>query len=74
MRGGGVITPQKLNEWRLIPRVLMALYGYICWATWVWFTGLGAEATTQQVTFASMIWAQSPAWFGLYVKNGGKGE
>lgn len=63
------MTPQKLNEWRIVPRLMVLLYGVICYMTWSWFTGLEAP-TTQQVTFASTIWGAAAAWFGLYVNSG----
>lgn len=55
---------------RIIPRVLLILYGIICWKIYVWFTGL-PDPTTAQTTFATGIWAAAAAWFGLYNNSGG---
>lgn len=59
-----------VNRLRIAPRVMVILYGYICWLTFQWFIGLGTEATAEQVAFASTIWAGAAAWFGFYVKSG----
>lgn len=64
------MTPQQLNDWRVVPRVLILLYGFICWHTHVWFTGL-EDPTTPQQMYANVIWGAAAAWFGLYVKSGG---
>ena len=61
----------RVNSWRIIPRVLMALYGYMAFEVAMWFMGLEAP-TTPQVTFVSTIWGAAAMWFGFYV-NSGKG-
>ena len=66
------IMAECMNRLRLVPRVMLLAYAYICWLTFQWFTGLGVEATTQHVTFASTIWGSAAAWFGLYVNSGNK--
>jgi len=65
------MTPQQFNDWRLAPRLLVIMYGIVCWQTFTWFTGLPAP-TTQQVTFASTIWGAAGVWFGFYVNSGGR--
>ena len=56
---------------RLVPRLLVLLYGFICWKTWVWITAM-PEPTTQQVAFATSIWAAAAAWFSFYNNTGSK--
>lgn len=66
-------TPEQFNKWRVVPRVLVFLYGYICYQTAEWFTSLQAP-TTEQVAYATVIWGAAAAWFGLYVNSGGKND
>ncbi len=65
------MSPETFDRWRVIPRLLVTLYGFMCWQTFEWFTGLPAP-TGAQTTFASAIWGAAAAWFGFYVNSGGK--
>lgn len=60
------MTPSQLNEWRVIPRIIVALYGYMFYEICVWFMSL-PEPTTQQAGFVSTIVGSGAAFFGLYV-------
>lgn len=68
-----MITPKQLDEWRIVPRLLIALYG--CFALYVglWFMEI-QEPSAPQAAFVSVIWGASSAWFGFYVKSGGQNE
>ena len=64
-------TSDEFDRWRVMPRVLVALYGFVCWQTFVWFTAL-PDPTASQTTFATGIWGAAAAWFGFYVNSGGR--
>lgn len=64
-----MITPESVNAWRIIPRICLALYGYICWDVWSWFKLL-ENPSTQQVAFATTIWGAAAIWFNFYVNSG----
>lgn len=66
-------TPEQLDAWRVVPRLLVILYGWLCFDTHQWFTALGDPATPQQL-YASVIWGGAAAWFGFYVNSGRKQE
>lgn len=66
------MTPSELDAWRIVPRLLMGLYGAVCVHTHIWFTGLPDPTTAQQL-YANVIWGAAAAWFGFYV-NTGKGN
>ena len=68
-----MISPARFDEWRPIPRLLVALYGWICWDSHVWFTAL-ADPTTPQQLYASVIWGAAAVWFGIYAKTGNTTE
>ena len=68
-----IMVSECMNRLRLMPRLLVGLYGYMCWLTFVWFTGLDAPSAPQ-VTFASTIWGAAVGWFGFYVKSGASGS
>lgn len=57
--------PSTFDEWRLIPRIIVAAYGYMMFDAYQWFTML-AEPTTQQVTFVTAIWSLATPMFGFY--------
>lgn len=60
---------EGVNRWRLVPRLLVLLYGLFCFYVGDWFMGL-VDPTTQQSAFVSVVWGASAAWFGLYVNSG----
>lgn len=31
---------ESVDAWRIIPRAMVAAYGYLTWKTWVWYTGI----------------------------------
>lgn len=64
-----MITPEQFNAWRVVPRLLVTLYGFMCWYVADWFMGL-EDPTTAQTTFATAIWGAAAAWFGFYVNSG----
>lgn len=68
-----MIRPDQFDAWRIIPRVLLALYGWICWDTHAWFTALPDPSGPQQL-YASVIWGAAAVWFGVYTKTGNTTE
>ena len=65
-----MITPENLNRWRIIPRGLMVLYGWMCVETFQWFTAI-QEPNNAQSIFSSAVIGAGAAWFSIYV-NGEK--
>lgn len=65
------MKPEQFDAWRPVPRLLVTLYGLMCWHVTDWFMML-PDPTTQQVTFATAIWGGAAAWFGFYVNSGAK--
>ena len=63
------MNPETLDKWRVVPRLLVLLYGFVCWETFDWFTGLDVPIA-EQTAFASTIWGAAAAWFGFYVNSG----
>ena len=62
---------KRVNDWRLIPRLLVVTYGWFCFEVGLWFMGL-AEPSVAQATFVSVIWGAATGWFGFYCKSGTK--
>lgn len=65
-----MITPEKLDAWRIVPRALILSYMVMFIRTCEWFMSLPQPNNAQSAFLATMIGAGA-AWFGLYV-NGGK--
>lgn len=65
------ITPEKLNAWRIIPRILAFGYGAFFIYVAMWFMGLD-NPTTAQSAFVSTMSAATTGVFGFYVNSGGK--
>ena len=59
----------RFDTWRIIPRVLIALYGWMCYTVADWFMNL-PEPSMSQVTFVSTVWGAAAAWFNFYVNSG----
>lgn len=68
---GQMRLAEVIDAWRIVPRVMVIAYGFICWQTFQWFTGL-PDPTVAQTTFATGIWGAAAAWFGFYVNSGRK--
>ena len=62
----------RVDAWRVIPRLLISLYGFMCWHVADWFMAL-PDPTTSQTTFATAIWGAAAVWFGFYVNSGHRG-
>lgn len=63
------ITPEFVNDWRIVPRLIICLYGYAFWEVVQWFMTL-EEPISAQAMFVSTVVGAAPAFFGLYVNSG----
>lgn len=61
--------PKNFAEWRVIPRLLVTLYGWVCYDTHLWFKALSTPNDAQQL-YAIAIWGAAAVWFGFYVNSG----
>ena len=61
--------PEMLDNWRVIPRLLIFLYAIVFYQTMTWFMGL-PDPNNAQAGFVSVIVGAGAAWFGLYVNSG----
>ena len=68
-------VPEFMGNWRLIPRLLMAMYCYAFYSTTTWFMAM-PDPTNAQAGFVSVIVGAGAGFFGLYVGSGAvkKGE
>lgn len=66
-----MITAEQLDNWRVVPRILVTLYGISVWRITEWFMSL-PEPTTIQGAFVATVVGAAAAWFGLYVNSGKK--
>ena len=65
-----MITPERLDAWRIVPRALILSYMIVFYQTCNWFMNL-PDPNNAQAGFVSVVVGAGAAWFGLYV-NGGK--
>jgi hypothetical protein len=65
-----MITPERLDSWRIVPRALILAYMIVFYQTCNWFMSL-SDPNNAQAGFVSVVVGAGAAWFGLYV-NGGK--
>lgn len=61
--------PEMLDNWRVVPRLLITLYGLAFYQTVAWFMQL-PDPNNAQAGFVSVIVGAGAAWFGLYVNSG----
>ena len=61
--------PEMLDNWRVIPRLLIFLYAVVFYQTMTWFMGL-PDPNNAQAGFVSVIVGAGASWFGLYVNSG----
>lgn len=62
------MTPELLNRWRVIPRLLILTYMLVFYQTTQWFMSL-PDPNNAQAGFVSAIVGAGAAWFGLYVNS-----
>lgn len=60
-----------VDAWRVVPRLLVGLYGYLLYTASVWFMSL-PDPTTTQAAFISTMFGAAAAIFGLYTSSGKK--
>tara|TARA_S200002703_G_scaffold75479_1_gene65138 strand:+ start:1632 stop:1886 length:255 start_codon:yes stop_codon:yes gene_type:complete len=58
--------PEFMSNWRLIPRLLMALYCYAFYTVTAWFMAM-PDPTNAQAGFVSVVVGAGAGFFGLYV-------
>lgn len=63
------MTPEQLNAWRVVPRILVAMYGLLVWRVTEWYMAL-PDPTTQQAALVSTVVGAAGAFFGFYVNTG----
>ena len=61
--------PETLDNWRVIPRLLIFMYAVVFYQTMNWFMLL-ENPNNAQAGFVSVIVGAGAAWFGLYVNSG----
>ena len=61
--------PETLDNWRVVPRLLITLYAIGFYQTMNWFMAL-PDPNNAQAGFVSVIVGAGAAWFGLYVNSG----
>jgi len=62
------MTAQQLDQWRIIPRMLITAYMVVFYQTCQWFMALDVP-NNAQAGFVSVIVGAGAAWFGLYVNS-----
>jgi len=62
-------TAHCINRLRIVPRVIVAGYGYLIWDVVQWFMAL-PEPTTQQAALITTMTGVSVAVFGFYMQGG----
>ncbi len=65
------MTPEKLDAWRIVPRLLIVSYMIVFYQTCNWFMALDLP-NNAQAGFVSVIVGAGAAWFGLYLNGSAK--
>ena len=60
-----MITPERLDDWRIVPRALILSYMIVFYQTCNWFMKL-PDPNNAQAGFVSVVVGAGAAWFGLY--------
>ena len=61
--------PELMGNWRLMPRLLMAMYCYAFYAVTTWFMTM-TDPTTAQAGFVSVVVGAGAGFFGIYCNTG----
>lgn len=57
------------DAWRVVPRVMVAGYGYLVWEVTAWFQALPSPSDPQQ-WFLNVIWGAAAAVAKFYFDSG----
>jgi hypothetical protein len=68
-----MISPEQFDKWRVVPRILIAAYGYMCFKITIWYMSM-PDPSAEQTAFVSVVWGASAAWFNFYVNSGNSKE
>ena len=63
-----MITPERLDDWRIVPRLLILAYMVVFYQTCNWFMDL-PDPTFEQSGLISIVVGAGAAWFGLYTNS-----
>lgn len=59
----------RINQWRIVPRLMVLLYGIVFYQSIDWFMSLQTPTGPQSAFIASIVGAGA-AFFGFYVNSG----
>ena len=59
----------RLDDWRIIPRVIIALYGYVFYEVITWYMAL-QDPNMSQAGFVSTVVGAAALFFNFYVSSG----
>ncbi len=62
------MTPEKLDAWRIVPRLLILSYMVVFYQTCNWFMGLELP-NNAQAGFVSVVVGAGAGFFGIYVNG-----
>ncbi len=63
----------RIDSWRVIPRVIVALYGYVFYEVVTWYMLLELP-NMAQAGFVSTIVGAAALFFNFYVSSGGSSD
>jgi len=64
---------KALDDLRIVPRLIVLMYGLLFYQASMWFMGLTTPTGTQ-ATFISVIVGAAGAMFGFYVNSGKRND
>ena len=64
-------TAHVLDVFRVIPRIMVAGYGYLVWDSFQWFQSLPVPTIEHSILISTIV-GGAAAVFGLYVNSGAK--
>lgn len=64
------ITPEKINAWRIIPRLMVLGFAYVVWDVGNWFMAL-EDPTNSQAGFSATVYGAIPFVINFYCNTGG---
>jgi len=64
-----MVSPESVNRWRIVPRIMILLYGYMFYHVSMWFMAL-PDPNAAQSAFVSVMVGAAATFFGLYVNSG----
>lgn len=68
VKGVDMVTPELINRWAILPRLMMATFTVLSWKSCLWFMSL-PDPTPSQSAYVSIITGCASGAFAIWINK-----